>query len=342
MTIADYAEQIANGQITINHEYQRTDRVWPISAKSNLIDTILAGYPIPKLILSQTTDLDTKKTRKEVVDGQQRTTAILEFLRNKFTLSRGEFAGSKFETLDDAKKREFLDFPLSADVFSSATKEDIREVFRRINSYMVPLNKPETRHATHQGEFKWFIRDLGKQYATSFTKMGVMAERQISRMADLELLTELVHLLKAGIKTASPVALNKLYDEYDAAFPERNEIEDQVNFGLNQIIDLPEIHETKLTTKSNLYSLFAAFVVVRFDNLVLRQDLDEVDQNKVLVERPAMISNLTMLADAIDQPEGGNVAFEAFIHASMAGTNTRVNRLTRFKWLHRAITSEAL
>jgi uncharacterized protein with ParB-like and HNH nuclease domain len=196
MTVATYSEQLKNGQITINHDYQRSDTVWPVSAKSNLIDTILNGYPIPKLILSQTTDLDTRKARQEVVDGQQRTAAITEFLDNKYALSRGEFAGNRFEDLEDATKREFLEYVLSADVFTSATEEDIREVFRRINSYQVPLNKQEHRHATHQGEFKWFIRELGKTYATSFRKTGVMTEKQISRMADLEFLTELVHALK--------------------------------------------------------------------------------------------------------------------------------------------------
>jgi hypothetical protein len=38
MTIADYNEQLKNKQITINHNYQRSDKVWPPSAKSNLIE----------------------------------------------------------------------------------------------------------------------------------------------------------------------------------------------------------------------------------------------------------------------------------------------------------------
>jgi uncharacterized protein with ParB-like and HNH nuclease domain len=87
MTIAQYNEQLKNKQIIINHDYQRTDKVWPISAKSNLIDTILTGYPIPKLILSQHTDLDTKRTRIEVVDGQQRTAAIIEYLDKGLCMS---------------------------------------------------------------------------------------------------------------------------------------------------------------------------------------------------------------------------------------------------------------
>jgi hypothetical protein len=98
LTIASYSEQLRNRQIIINHDYQRTDKVWPISAKSNLIDTILAGYPIPKLILSQRTDLATRKTRQELVDGQQRTAAIIEFLGDKFSLSRGNLLDGDLRT----------------------------------------------------------------------------------------------------------------------------------------------------------------------------------------------------------------------------------------------------
>jgi len=37
----------------------------------------------------------------------------------------------------------------------AATPAEVREVFRRINSYTVPLNSEEQRHATYQGPFKF-------------------------------------------------------------------------------------------------------------------------------------------------------------------------------------------
>ena len=341
MTIADYNEQIRNGQITVNHNYQRSDRVWPVSAKSNLIDTILNGYPVPKIILSQTTDLDTLQTRKEVVDGQQRTAAIVEFLENQYAISRGEYAGSRFDDLDDRTKKAFLDYPLSADVFTSATNEEIREVFRRINSYQVPLNKQETRHATHQGEFKWFIHDLGKKYATSFMKMGIMPEKQISRMGDLELLTELVHAEIKGIRTASPALLDALYREYDDKFPIRDQVVAQVDFGLGEIINMDAIHNTKLMTRANVYSLFSALVAVEFPSSPLRQHLDEKDQNRRFTDRASVLTNLTGLADAIEDNEA-EPPINDFVNAARQGTNTEKNRKTRFSWFHRALTAEHL
>jgi hypothetical protein len=338
MTIAQYNEQLKNKQIIINHDYQRTDKVWPISAKSNLIDTILTGYPIPKLILSQHTDLDTKRTRIEVVDGQQRTAAITEFLDNKYSLSRGEFAGARFEDLEDIKKHDFLDYQVSADVFTSATDEDIREVFRRINSYQVPLNKQETRHATHQGDFKWFIRDLGARYATSFVKMGIMTERQISRMVDLEFLTELVRMIKSGIRTANPSALDALYKDNDVTFPDRSEIEAKITFGLGEIINLSDIHRTRLMSRENAYSLFAALLSIEFPNLPVSMEVEEHLRNLTFTDRANILTNLSVLADALESDEEG--PYNEFVNASRRGTNTEKNRTTRFQWFRRALTSE--
>jgi hypothetical protein len=329
LTIASFSEQLTNKQIVVNHNYQRSDKVWPVSAKSNLIDTILSGYPIPKLILSQRTDLITRKTRQELVDGQQRTAAITEFLADKFAISRGDFAGLRFEDLDDNKKRDFLNYELSTDIFTSATDEDIREVFRRINSYQVPLNKQETRHATHQGDFKWYIRDLGIQFATSFVKIGLLTERQITRMADLEFLTELVLLIRTGIRTASPGALNALYKDNDTAFPDKTKVNEQMTYGLGELINLTEIHETRLISRANVFSLFADFIAVQYPNSPTATALEEEMRGRPFADRASVLTNLTTLADALEEETDGT--FYEFVSAAKQGTNTQKNRTTRFQ-----------
>src|SRR3546814_1397457 len=71
------------------------------SAKSYLIDTILRQLPMPKVYLRTRVDLESKKSIREVVDGQQRLRAIIEFSDDKFALSKraGEFAGTRYSTL---------------------------------------------------------------------------------------------------------------------------------------------------------------------------------------------------------------------------------------------------
>jgi len=73
---------------SLTEEYQRSDKVWPGSAQSYLIETIVLGFPMPKLSLYQRTDLQSKKTFKEIVDGQQRSMAIRQFFDNKAAASR--------------------------------------------------------------------------------------------------------------------------------------------------------------------------------------------------------------------------------------------------------------
>jgi hypothetical protein len=338
MTVAEYLEQIRLKQITINHDYQRTDKVWPTSAKSNLIDTILNGYPIPKLIFSQTTDLDTLKTRKEVVDGQQRTAAVSEFFLNKYSLTRGDFAGKRFIDLEDPHKRDFLSYELSIDVFTSGSDEEIREVFRRINSYQVPLNPQERRHATHQGELKWFIRDLGKEFSTALKKIGGVTEKQVSRMADLELFAELTYLLLNGVRTGSPSLLDKMYTENDKSFARKNEVYEQIRYGLGKIIDFTSIHNGPLVSRGNLYALFAALIVTKHPNsppagvLQLQPPYSELDE--VNAE-----TNLSVLAEAL---ESDGSSFADFVSAARQGTNTEKNRTVRLRWFYKALTSERL
>ncbi|RYD74154.1 MAG: DUF262 domain-containing protein, partial [Verrucomicrobiaceae bacterium] len=148
MTIAELHDQFTNGTIYVDHDYQRS-LAWPVAAQSFLIDTILCGYPLPGLCLSQTTNLKTRQTKKAIVDGQQRTLAIVTFIDNKFrvTTKASKYVGKNFEQLDEEDQQNFLAYALNVDLFTNATDDDVREVFRRMNWYTAPANDQEKRHS---------------------------------------------------------------------------------------------------------------------------------------------------------------------------------------------------
>lgn len=52
ITLIDLVEQISRKEVVINRHYQR-GKVWPDTAKTYFIDTILEGYPFPKIYLYQ-------------------------------------------------------------------------------------------------------------------------------------------------------------------------------------------------------------------------------------------------------------------------------------------------
>ena len=70
-TVAKFCEELADDSIVVNRDYQRQAGVWPSDAQSFLVETILLGYPVPKLTLYEHTDLGSKKTAIELVDASK-------------------------------------------------------------------------------------------------------------------------------------------------------------------------------------------------------------------------------------------------------------------------------
>ena len=169
LPISDLYNLMKSGELTVNRNYQRGTGLWPDNARSYLIDTILNDFPFPKVVIRQVVDLKTKKSKREIIDGQQRLTSIKDYIDNKYKLSSvsKKYSGMKYDDLPEGVPESFLAYEVSIDNIVTATTEEILEIFRRINSYTLPLNTSEKRHATYQGKFKWFISNL-TEYITPF------------------------------------------------------------------------------------------------------------------------------------------------------------------------------
>ena len=343
MTVADYCGGLDGGAIIVNRQYQRSDRIWPEPARSFLIETILLGYPMPKLSLHQVTDVKSRKTIKEIVDGQQRSHALLDFFHDNLRLSRRSRVqgaeGKLYSQLAQELQGRFLDYGLSIDLFVSATSQEIREVFRRINSYNVPLNPEEQRHATYQGELKWFIYDLTEQYSPLLERIGTFSGKQLVRMADAKLLTEIGHALEFGITTTSKRDLDRLYEDHDSAFEAEAEYRERFGRAFDAIARYEPVHGGPIVKPYNLYSLLLALMHV-FTPIPLLQDLFRLDAPAEPGDGPS-IANLAALADALDSPER-NPGFETFVAACAKQTNVKQQRGTRFQWFSRALVEPQL
>ena len=83
-TISHDVETIRNrikrGQIKMDSDFQRGE-VWTVSKKQKLIDTILRGWPIPPIQIVKLKDTE------EILDGLQRVTSIIEFLKGDYSIN---------------------------------------------------------------------------------------------------------------------------------------------------------------------------------------------------------------------------------------------------------------
>jgi formiminotetrahydrofolate cyclodeaminase len=330
MTVADFCAAFKRKEVVVDTNYQRNSEVWPDRARSYLIETILKGFPIPKLTLHQRTDLRSKKTIKYVVDGQQRSKAMLDFYENNLTLTRtldtADARGKSYEGLNEELQQIFLSYPLDFDQFEAASEDDVREYFRRINSFTAPLTAEEQRHARFQGEMKWFIHELASKYESPLVNLGVLTKKSAIRMADAKLLAEMVSALLLGVTTTSKTSLDRMYAEYDKKFDESDAIRDALVDGLDYVIALAGLRSTSLLKPHMFYSLVLARVAVRGWPTL----------SSLAPANPAPVrdaeNRLLHLADALDDPDG-HPAEREFILASSEKTNVKSQREARVRRL---------
>ncbi len=281
-------------EIVLQPKFQRR-RVWNDMARSYLIDTIIRGKPIPKLFIRQKVDMETMHTIREVVDGQQRLTTILAFLKDEITIKRAhseEYAGRGFSQLPENVKKDFLEYELAFDLLPNATDEEVLDIFARLNTYSVTLNQQEKLNATFFGAFKTTSYALAFEFNSFWLMNRIFTERRVVRMAEAELTSDLLIAMIEGIH--SKKAIKKLYEKYDEHLPDKNEMMKQFRHTMDTIGEIlgPNLSSSNFRRVQVFYSLFCAlyhllyglkrFDVERrkiheFDYECIRLALDEID-----------------------------------------------------------------
>ena len=340
LSVADYCNLYRRHEVRVNRKYQRNSKVWPKRAQSYLIETILRGFPMPKLALHQQTDLQSRKSLKYVVDGQQRTHAIVDFFNGHLALSHSpeleEAGGKTIDELTEDLQQAFLSYPLQFDQFEAAEENVVREYFRRINSFTTPLNPEERRHANFQGNMKWFILKLADRHSETLHSLGTMSERELVRMADRKLFAEIVDALLHSVRTTNVKILDSLYRKYDTdPIPNEQKLREAIDSACDQIVGWRELCLTNMVQRSYIfYSLILAVISAQGEWETLMQG--DVDYSKG-INRQSAEQNLLAVSDALDNDEEiGRLKW--FIKASSEKTNTKDQRTTRIKWLATAIT----
>ena len=218
--ISDLLTWLDDKTLILNSEFQRR-AVWPPPAKTYLIDTILRGRPMPNIYLRTKTNLKTRRNYREAVDGQQRLRAIHEFANGEFALGKnaGEFTGMRYADLDEDLQQTFLTYHVGVVQLFNATDSEVLDVFHRINSYGLSLNKQELRHGKYQGAFRNAVVDSSKRWTYLWDNLRIVGVRERVRMADDELIAQMLGVILEGVRDGGQTAIERLYKKYDEKIP---------------------------------------------------------------------------------------------------------------------------
>jgi len=210
--------RIRNGDLDLQPNFQRGE-VWSQAKKQKLIDSVLRTWHVPPIHVIQ----GEAGASDEVLDGQQRLTAVRDFLENKFRVNGhaepmdpaiAELHGLFFTELPDAWKRRVKQFPIRVFNIVDYKPSEPSELFYR-------LNQPTALTAAEQrNSFFGRPREQIKELADLMIKLkldeGFLGFSN-SRMAYDDTLSRVCVALEKGLSTK--IGAVSLADRYRSGEP---------------------------------------------------------------------------------------------------------------------------
>jgi hypothetical protein len=164
-------------------QYQRfklKDTHW----KQTIVQDILSsGFRVLELTIrvrSVTNDIGGTFFELEVIDGQQRITAFIDFMHDKFTINVGskDMKYSEMETQASGLYRIFNELDFGAIYYENITDEEASIIFKKVND-QTDINCQEDRNALH-GPYSTYIADK-TYYGSDEDPLDDLFERGIKK-----------------------------------------------------------------------------------------------------------------------------------------------------------------
>ncbi|MFI5089709.1 MAG: HNH endonuclease family protein [Terriglobales bacterium] len=172
-------EKLDRGFLELQPTYQR-EYVWSLKPElpSRLIESLLLEIPIPPLYFGRVSE-----GSLEVIDGQQRLRTFIDFVSNKFALTRlhsmHNLNGKFFRDLTKEQQEKIRDATIRSIVIDAAGRPELRyEIFERLNRGSMVLNEQEIRNCAYRGPFNDLLIGLEREHQWRRVKGGDVPERR--------------------------------------------------------------------------------------------------------------------------------------------------------------------
>lgn len=164
-TVGTLVDMLKKGLIDLNPEFQRSANLWNDKKKSQLVESILLGLPLPSFYFF----VDEVRKKWVVIDGLQRLCSLQSFMVDKTLclqgldfLDEGKY-GKPFDQFDYFDQLSISMHPVTLNVLTGNTSAAARYIiFQRVNSKGTQLNATEMRNALYQGRATKLIDEMVK------------------------------------------------------------------------------------------------------------------------------------------------------------------------------------
>ena len=201
--------------------------------------------------------------------------------------------------------------------------ENIKEVFKRINSTQYALNSIELHNAIYDGEFIATAKEILEE--VDVTKLPFFSDSKISRMDDLLFILLIMSTVQEGGYFVGDKYIEKYVATYNENYPDKNNVKKKIVDVFSFINELSLLNDSLWMRKSCYFTMFIEifkeFEKIAKKRKILREYLQEVESK---VE-----ANKSSNADTNQYAK-----FYSYIYT---GTNSRKARVERGNFLRKEI-----
>lgn len=337
--IIEIYQKLQSGTLETQPDFQRK-KVWRKQHKIDFIDTILRNYPFPEVYIApKQVDVNLLQLKEIVVDGQQRLTAIQDYINGQDVFSQATKLVA-FKDMDDAKKTDFLNYEVSVRYLKNASDGQIKEIFQRINRTDYSLNRMEIFHAVWgDSELVGLAKQMTEEklevdlnvmnfvipapqrdwlvqfWVTGFEDAsGVFNDAEVSRMLSLQYVLVLLVTMIRGEYFHRNAYVEAAVKAYNEGIPDAPELVSRL------------VATTRLISAFNLEK--GSFWLHQSSLLTMIVELEKVDHAKLNVQ--ALVDELRRLEEFERSGQaGGDEDVSRYRRLTREAVNAKLSRETR-------------
>ena len=337
-TPLDFQQWNESGGLVLSPKFQRRG-VWTTPARSYLIDTILLGMPVPPIYLRVVQSPERKKVVREVIDGQQRISSVMDFVGGKFALSKSiesPYAGKKFSELDEGAQDRILHYPFICEMFYGIEDTEVLQIFARLNTHSVKLNAQELRNGKFFGPFKQSAYSLALEHIEFWRRHNIFTELKIARMREVELTSELLILEHSGLQDKK-ASVNNFYNKYDDVYSKRKLYASRFRTCMDVIENTcgQFLSSTEFRRPPLFYTLFSAVYHMRHGvpNYPAHLDIGGKTKSNNIESLGSAVRRLSEVIHSGKAGEPVAKSLQPFVNATLGQTDNINPRATRLDFL---------
>lgn len=310
--VRELISMVKESKLLPRPDFQRR-LVWSREDKNHFLDSVLRGYPFPEIYLADgDVDLDTGEGTQLLVDGLQRVSTLIQYFDSDADLKLTSVPA--YRSLLEDEKKAFLQYDVAVRDLGAITKEEIIEVFKRLNATKYSLLDIEINNAIYAGALKCFCEHIAEN--EFFRAHNVFNALDYKRMGDLRYLLGIVGTILQGYFNRDD-AFESLLDRYNDEFPMHADVAERLQKTFDFVEECAFEQKSRAWKKADLFTL-----LIELDQCLHIRGMN-MQPSKVLETLTAFYNDVE--GAALNQDSVSAIYYKAALQAS----NDKINRIRR-------------